>query len=502
MFNFPEYKNLKKIEDQYESELIDEFPKLNYIIDLQNFYTRKEDASDIGFNYEVFQSQMEKTKDKGYNIFLMDFEHLKHLSYNLEKYHKEYEGSSNFLSKLYIIQKSPIVGIVLIQKYENNKNDFSKAKIMHQEMDKNLKVTKSTQINYSDLMKALVYFNHMYTIQEHIKILHPGKILQISVKDKPWNDYVDFTMTICDAEKEELLSKKNCKALISSKVYSKDYMHLKKEGYLALCDQVQASRIIIIRQNPYNFETIQQLSEKLRQIISSFTFESIVNEAIPIMLMSETREQPTAVIETDVYTIRDVIDEKKDTYRQLIFNNSKTEVETEVRLTLTSKTNLIKNPQDYTPVFTLDRIKNKNLVQTLDENYICSFFIKCILGSLFFVKADNYPELNLEVLVLGARCGAINHFLKKVFGDKVNVDSVEIEKEFKEIGESYFGFKNESSNFVWFFEHSLDFINNSQSLDKYDLIVIDINNFEVSEGISPSNEFFSDDFLFKLKVKI
>lgn len=490
------------MEDQYTSDSINESTILNYLIDLQNFYTTKEDASDIQFNTEIFKNQLGKTKDKGYNIFLMDYHHLKQLQTNLEHYHNEKNGTTNFLSKMYIIEKTPIAAIVLIQKFENNKNDFTKAKILNHEMYEDLTITKSVQILYSDLHKSLRYMNEMYQYQAYLRNLHSGDVLTIHIRENYWSDNIDFTFTICDSKEEELLEKKICKAIIVSKVYSKDYLYLNPEGNQTLCKQADASRIILIRQNSFNVESIADLKEKLNHLILFFKFDSAVNTSIPIMLMSESREESSTVFENEKIIIKDTVEpEKKDTFRRLIFKENSSEIQTEIKLNLSSKTNIKKNPEDYSPVFTTDKFKQKNLVNTLDEEYVSSFYIKSILSGMFFVKSDNFPEKNFEILILGAGCGTINHFFRKIFSNKVTIDLVEIDKEYKEIGTKYFGFKNDEKNFNWFFQNALDFVKNSEAENKYDMIIIDINNFNLSEGISPSPQFYEEAFLNKLNVK-
>lgn len=433
----------------------------------------------------------------------MDYHHLKQLPKNLESYHSDKNQTTNFLSKMYIIEKTPIAAIVQIQKFENNQNDFTKAKILNHEMYEDLTITRSVQILYSDLGKSLTYMNEMYQYQGYLKVLHSGEVLTVNIRENSWSDNIDFTFTICDSNENELLEKKVCKAIIVSKLYSKDFLYLTKEGNQTLCKQVEASRIILIRQNSFNIDSIDQLKEKLQHFILFFKFDDAVNESIPIMLMSEPRNESSLIVyENDKFIIRDTIEaENKDTFRQLVFKENKSEIQTEIKLNLTSKTSINKNPENYSPVYTIEKFKQKNLLNTLDEGYVSSFYIKSLLSGMFFVRTDNFPEKNFEILILGAGCGTVNHFFRKIFGDKVTIDSVEIDKEYKEIGSKYFGFKNDAKNFNWYFQNALDFVKNSESENKYDMIIIDINNFNLSEGISPSPQFYDNEFLTKLNVR-
>ena len=106
------------------------------------------------------------------------------------------------------------------------------------------------------------------------------------------------------------------------------------------------------------------------------------------MLMSDENEQMEIIFENDNLIVRDVVEnESKNTLRQLIFRSSPTEIQSEVKLTLTSRNN-IKNDKEnkYIPVFTIDRYFQKGLVQCLDENYLSMFYIKTLLCSIFFFR--------------------------------------------------------------------------------------------------------------------
>ena len=504
-FDFGEYSITKNSEKYVAGSTLKDESNLNYIIDLQNFYTCKDDASDITLNKEIFKDQLSKTKDKGYYLFLMDYHHIKQLPEIMSEIHKEKNSEINFLSKMYIIEKTPIAALVSIQKFEKNKNDFSKAKILNHEMYEDLTITKPIQILYYDLIKSMTYMNEMYQYQAYLKNLTAGSVLTINIRENFWSDNIDFTFTICDSKEPELLEKRICKAIIVSKNYSKDFLYLSPEGNQTLCEQADTSRILLIRQNTFNYDSLQKMKEKLQHYILLFKFENCSNQSIPIMMMTDSKEETTEVFSTDDFVIRDSIDsEKKDTYRQLVFKDYKSEVQNEVKLHLTSKTSINKDPWKYSIVETAEKFKSKNLFNTLDEEHISMFYIKCILSGMFFVecnKKDSFPEKNFEVLILGAGCGTINHFFQKIFGDNVTIDSVDIDKRFKDIGSKYFGFKNDSKNFNWNFCDAMEFVKNSTSENKYDMVILDINNSDISAGISPAPIFYEEGYLSQIKVK-
>lgn len=351
----------------------------------------------------------------------------------------------------------------------------------------------------------MTYMNEMYQYQAYLKNITAGSVLTVNIRENLWSDNIDFTFTICDSKEPELIEKRICKAIIVSKNYSKDFLYLSPEGNQTLCQQADASRILLIRQNTFNFDSLQSMKEKIQHYILLFKFDNCNNQSIPIMMMSDSKEESTEVYSDEELIIRDSIDqEKKDTYRQLVFTNYKTEVQTEVKLHLTSKTSLNKEPWKYSSVETAEKFKSKNLFNTLDEEHISLFYIKCILSGIFFVesnKKDSFPEKNFEVLILGAGCGTINHFFKKIFGDNVNVDSVDANKKLKEIGSKYFGFKNDEKNFNWSFCDVVEYVKKSTSEKKYDMIILDKNSFDISIGISPLPVFYEEEYLSQIKVK-
>ena len=89
----------------------------------------------------------------------------------------------------------------------------------------------------------------------------------------------------------------------------------------------------------------------------------------------------------------------------------------------------------------------------------------------------------------------------------MEVDLVEIDARYKEVGEKYFGFESNQYD-KWYFEDARSFIK-SKSGDclkdvtkRYDMIIIDINNLNTIEGISPPPDFFEEANLGFIHVNI
>lgn len=413
------------------------------------------------------------------------------------------DSDTNLLLKLFIIEKVPMLGLLTIQKFEKNKCDYNNVKILIYEMYEDLTLTKPLPILFTDLGKSITYMYEMFQYQGYLKELHPGTSLRINIKENFWSDNVDFTFTVIDTNDQELINNRTCKAIIVSKSYSKDFLYISQEGNLLLCQQVQASRLILIRQNSFNFDDTSLIKDKISHYILLFRFVHCVDEQIPIMLMSDPKQETYDIYKDNHLIIRDAVEnEKKDTFRQMLFRDNMNEIQSEVKLILTSKAKVKNEADNYTPVHTIEKYTQKNLVTCVDPNYVCSYYIKSVLCGFFFLsQTEQFPSQNFEILVLGAGIGTVNHFINKMLRGKANITSVELNKNVTELGKKYFGFNNDKDQ--WVYGDANEYVKNEMKKGaekKYDMIVIDINNTNQHDGISPPPIFFDNATLEAIKV--
>jgi len=300
-----------------------------------------------------------------------------------------------------------------------------------------------------------------------------------------------------DTKSEELAKEKTCTALIVTKNFVNDFLYISDEGNFLLCEQVKYSRIILIKPNMFNKDSPQEIQNKLSAYISMFNFEDSVSKKISVHMISDNSTEKFLVYEDKKIHIRDMVETgTKDIYRQLFFVDNMNVIQSEVKLKLTSKSKAIQEKLIILP--TIDKYKQKNLVTCLNLEYICNFYQKCIISGFFLTK-NNIPKEKINVLILGAGIGSLGVYIKEIFKDNVIIDSVEIEKDFKEIGEKFFGMHDFEGN-KWYFEDALANIETQIKSNKaYDIIINDINNFNSNEGISPPNIFFKSNFLDNIK---
>ena len=485
--------------------------QFNNIIDSKNFYhfVLKEDEIDSikqseKINQELFNNLFSKIKENGALMLICDFQYLRQIPQSLKILLGENNKKKLFI-KLYLIEKLPLVSLIYIQKMGDSKENIiiENEKILLYEINDDLSISKPLGYTLNQMPKSVSYMFEIYQYHGYLKNLHPGYSIPIKIKEEFWSDNIDFTLTICDSDDEEILKKKKCVAIIVSKNYLSDFIYLTVEGNMSLCKQTDSARIILIRPSPFNNDSINDIKKKLFNYIILFKFNDCINESIPVMLMSEENEQIEIIYENNDLIVRDVVENgSKNNLRQLIFKSSPTEIQSEIKLTLTSRNN-IKNDKEkkYLPVFTVDRYYQKGLIQCFDENYFSMFYIKTLLTGIFFLDMTNYPKEKINILILGAGIGTINYYFDKLLKSNVKIDSVELDKNVTEIGREYFklnNYKDEKKNITWYFTDGKKFVLDSSKKDYYDLIIMDINNINLIEGISPPTIFFQENFIKKI----
>jgi SAM-dependent methyltransferase len=257
----------------------------------------------------------------------------------------------------------------------------------------------------------------------------------------------------------------------------------------------------LIRAAPFNFDSINVIKEKISNYIILFKFSTCVDQSIPIMLMNEENKEVQNVFMNDSILIRDVR-EKDLTLRQLIFRSNPYQIQCEIKTMLCSKTKIKNEKENYIPIKTLEKFTKKNLVQCFDDSFIAMFYIQALLTGIFFIDLYNFPQEKVKILVLGAGIGTINYYFDKILNSNVLIDAVELDKNVAEMGMEYFGLNNykkeKNPDIKWHFKDAKEFIKEKNVSDYYDLIVMDINNTNSIEGISPPPVFFEQDVIDKI----
>ena len=501
---FKEKELISEINDNEQYESIFDCVNFYHFVNNSNEQEKIEKKTiDINLLDKLFNKNLSQ---KGTLLLLCDYQFLIQLCQSFKALLGEKYSTKIFI-KIYIISKLPFMGIISFQKLYALKepNSIENEKMLSYELNKiNDEYTFSKPLSYlfSQLAKSVTYMYQIYQYQAYLYNLHPGTITPIKIKETLYGDEIEFTISVVDSNDKDLIALNKCAAVIISKNFSNEFITLTVEGNMSICKQCNVSRLLLIRAAPFNFDPIHVIKEKISSYVLLFKFGSCVDQSIPIMLMNDEPGEITNVFADDKILIRDV-KENEINLRQLIFISNPHQIQCEIKTVLTSKTKL-KNSKDnnFIPIKTLDKFSQKNLVQGFDDSYISMFYIQALLCGIFFIDLKNFPKEKIKILVLGAGIGTINYYFNKILKGNVCIDAVELDKNVAEKGKEYFGLNNyekeKNPDIKWYFNDAKSFVLDKNVKDYYDLIIMDINNTNSKEGISPPPVFFEENFIKKI----
>ena len=513
LMKYPETKftcdELKDLFIETEEFPLKEPSKFNIIIDCHNFMHYVKTENEISgleeprkIDIDLLTNLLNSINEKGTLMLLCDVYYLRQMLSSLNQLENK---KTKFFIKQYIVEKVPFLSLFCLQKMGESQEDINLTdqKLLTYELNEELKLANPISFTMNQLKNSITYMAEIYIFQFYLKDLHPGQFFPLKIQESFWSDNIEYSLIIADSIDEQLLIERRCVAIIVSKNYVSDFMYLKAENYMALCKQVKAARIILIKPAPFNFDQTNIIKNKMSPYILLFRFKECVDQSIPVMLMSDENQKIESVFIGKQIVVRDIIDnERKDTFRQLLYKARPNEVQTEIKLLLSSQTK-IKKEKDllYIPLETEEKLKKKGLVQCFDDNLICIFYVKTVLCALYFNNMSNFPHENLKILILGSGTGKMSYYFDKILKSHVEIDNVESDKEIVDIGNKYFGlnnYKNEKKNIKWHFNDSKGFIMENKNENYYDMIINDITNTNPKETITPPKRLFEEDVLLKI----
>ena len=484
---------------------LNENKKFDIIIDLLNFYNFEKNQN-ISKKEILTKLLKEYLSEKGELLLLCDYDYLQKIGNDLKDILGE-DNKMKCLIKLYIILKVPFLALFTFKKMyiTKEKIDLLNEKMLAYEIYEDLTLTKPISYTITQMPKSVDYMNLIFQYQNYLKILYPGQSLYINLKETFWSDNISFQMIITDSDDEELLKQNNCACIIIGQSHLNSSISLSKEENLSLCKQCKVSRLIIIRPSPFNLYNIANIKDRVSSYIMLFKFEKCIQKSVPIMLMNDENENVDKVYIDNKYLIRE-IKQKDNILRQMLYLENPHEVQSEIKILLTSKSKS-KNDKKYITLNTIEKYASKNLVQCFDYSFLSMFYVQVVLSGLFFLNFANYPEKTKKILVLGAGTGNINYFIDKILKNNVEIDAVEIDQKVTELGRDYFGLnnykknnnKNENDNLIkWYFQDAKKFIEEKDVENYYDLIIMNIHNTNPKKDRSPPNAFFEEEIIKKI----
>jgi SAM-dependent methyltransferase len=280
---------------------------------------------------------------------------------------------------------------------------------------------------------------------------------------------------------------------------------------------MKATRLIILESAILNPCNIQDLVFALESEIQMMKPEGFGGD-IPLRLW-ENHANKYTLFENEKFLIKDSEDQRRQIYLKDKFNV----LFGEERTKLTSKTNIANPPKGtiYFPIETQDKYKENRVVQCVDENIVHGFYEQSLLCTVFYMDLSKFPRNTAKILDIGAGLGDLSFNFYKLFKGGCEIYNIEKDKEIYEIGMKYFGYKDYDveKRVTWIFEDyktcvekmaKFSELNTNKTkklnekkygnkLNYFDLICMQMKEFNKKENTLPSKEFFEDSYLENIK---
>ena len=497
----------------------------NFIYDCLNFVCYGDDVSP-SLNEEEYKNKIlydfSLLNEKGTLMILLDVYFLKNFFDNLTKALGD-EYKIKLFINFYFMEKYDFLFVVTIQKMAkvDTPINLQETKVLITDYFSNLhshllcsKPIKEIN-NYleENVKKMQSYFLQCKLNFNLLNVLRPGKFFEMRLKISPLTPGVDFIVTITDNSQN--IDKKNVKTVAIVILYemSQELIFQSNMSFDMMTHMLNVGRLITLQcalLNPMNMNEIAfELNEDIEKMRPAQFRDKISVQGW------EDKNPKYLVDQGNNYLIRDCEEKPEQIYRQLYYttdNNIINAIMAKIKIKYVSKSK-IKNNNQYFPMETQDKFKNKGVIKCIDENNIPGFYEKSIICMAFYLDLDNFPKNTIKIMDIGAGLGIMSFYLYKLFKGNCEIDNIEKNKWIYDVGIKIFGLKNYYSNndrIIWFLEDVLicmnKMINSNKNENKYenkikfyDLIINEINDINPKESCSPPVSNFTDEFLGNIK---
>ena len=517
-FNSKEYKELFIYENNLPLKNKKDF---SFIYDCLSFICYNENDMNNSKISDYYQKKLSYLfsilKEKGTLLILIDQNYLENFILNFI-----INLGDNYKTKLFInfyfLDTHNFIFLFTIQKMTTTEQSIKvkDVKILVTDYISNLnpKIYGSTTIGeFNSYLKDPILKMQSYHLQRQLnyrrlKIIHPGEYFQMRLKSSPIYSDISFIITIYDNSTNIGAKNRKTAAIIISYEISQELLYSNSFAYDIICQQLDAGRVIILESSILNPTNINAMHLELNDEVQMMKPEGF-NEDISIRVW-EDKNQKILIYQDGNYLVRDNED-KKFLMRQLINiknNNLPIMVLSKIKVKLGSKSKINNSStgNTYYPMETQTKLKNKGVIECIDELNILGFYEKCLLCMAFYMNLDNLPYNTIKIMDIGAGAGVMSFYFYKLFKGNCEIDNIEKDKNIYNIGTKYFGLKNydfHGNRVNWFFEEVETYLDKvmkkedkryENKIGFYDLIFNEIIDIESKEEISPSKKFFTEEY--------
>ena len=524
-FKSKEYISSFQYECTFPLKVKQEF---SFIYDSLNFICYQPQDEEDSKNQDKYISKLKSIfsylKDKGTILLLIDEFHIDNFFPNLLSFFGNDYKTKLFIN-FYFLDYRPFLFLVSIQKMTNSDTPIvtKDLKILITDFFSNSKLIGSSTLSQMNkyleepLLRMKAYRFQNEKNYNRIKSLHPGQFYEMRLKSSPLNHDVSYIVTIYDSPNPFQSQEKKVFAVAVNYEISSEIIFFKQISFSKMTEQMRATRLIILESAILNPCNIQDLVFALESEIQMMKPEGFGGD-IPLRLW-ENHANKYTLFENEKFLIKDSEDQRRQIYLKDKFNVLFGEEITK----LTSKTNIANPPKGtiYFPIETQDKYKENRVVQCVDENIVHGFYEQSLLCTVFYMDLSKFPRNTAKIMDIGAGLGDLSFNFYKLFKGGCEIYNIEKDKEIYEIGMKYFGYKDYDveKRVTWIFEDyktcvekmaKFSELNTNKTkklnekkygnkLNYFDLICMQMKEFNKKENTLPSKEFFEDSYLENIK---
>ena len=530
LFIFPKNYNFQSSEYKeffiFENNIpLKDENKYQIIYDCLSFisYTKEESSNSSNkFNYiKAINNYSSLLKEKGTVIILLDQFHLEFFFPNFVLALGNDYKIKLFIN-FYFIDFHNFLFVVTIQKMGKSEKsiNLNDIKVLMTDYYSNLNSKMLCSIKLGEIneyLKEQVSKIQTYHLQcqlnySRLNVLHPGEYMQMRLKTSPLNKDVKFIITIYDYSQNQDKKNKKTYGIAISYPVEQEFVFVKNFSFDNICQQLKAGRLIVIEPSILNPISVREIGLELNDEIQLMKPDGFSGDVI--IKVWDDDNPKTLIYDDGKYLIRDNED-KLFLVRQLLYTNDKNMeniiVQSKIRVKYATKSKINKPPKGiiYYPMETHSKIKQKGVIECIDELNIFGFYEKCLICMAFFMNLEILPKNTIKIMDIGAGIGVLSFYFYLLFKGCCEIDNIEKNKNIYEIGIKYFGLKNydtHGNRVNFYFEDAKNCLekmtDENEKKEKYenkigfyDLMFNEINDIIFKEETTPPKEHFSDKFL-------
>lgn len=287
---------------------------------------------------------------------------------------------------------------------------------------------------------------------------------------RPGETIPRYTLYVVD---ESSKRKKTYATFIVPQGRESDWLFSTKEGRQHLLKSTQRDRLaVVVLRREHKFDNMEAVKKEINDSVINLAPIGLGANEIPFLSLGSDVGKRLVCCEgtsevSGAYVVEEIEDENSVIYRRLLFLNNQFTIQSEARIKITKS-------------------RRGNIKKIVDPGFLaCEHHISMSLAvsSLTSIKTDR------EALVIGLGGGGLCTFLAHCF-PKLRITAVEIDKEMLKIATEYFGLI-QTENLKVEIEDGIKFLlDSAENQRKFDAILFDVDNKDVSLGMScPPKQF-------------